>query len=106
MKHTPEPWFVSSAYGDGSALWISPEIGPKMVLQGANCLRSDSVKYEQISVDQLQANATLIVAAPELLDIVRDLLSQIRGYQNCNGDKGFVLTDADAVVAKARGISA
>ncbi|MDE3021942.1 MAG: hypothetical protein KGI54_08790 [Pseudomonadota bacterium] len=45
-KHTPGPWYSSLAYGSGTAIWIAPEDGQKMVLQGAQCLRSDSVKYE------------------------------------------------------------
>ena len=73
-KHTPSPWFASNAYGNGSAIWIAPTEGAKMVLQGANCLRSDSVKYEEISIEQLQANAKLIVAAPDLYDALQSIV--------------------------------
>jgi hypothetical protein len=73
-KHSPGPWFASSAYGDGSALWIAPQEGPAMVLQGAKCLRSDSVTHEQISIDQLQTNAALIAAAPELLAALKYII--------------------------------
>lgn len=70
-KHTPGPWTASLAYGGGTAIWIAPQDGVKMVLQGAQCLRSDTIKYEQISVDQLDANATLIAASPDLLDALK-----------------------------------
>lgn len=74
MKHTPGPWAASNAFGGGTAIWIAPQDGPNMVLQGADCLRSDSIKYEQISVDQLAANATLIAAAPDLLALCETCL--------------------------------
>lgn len=61
-EHTPGPLAMSNAYGGGSAIWIAPNDGAKMVLQGAQCLRSDTVKYEEIGVDQLQANARRLVA--------------------------------------------
>lgn len=49
------------------------------------------------------ADAALIDAAPELLAALRELVSQVVGYQECNGDKGFVLTEALASIAKAGG---
>ncbi len=45
-----------------------------MVLQGTNCLRSDSVKYDEISIKQLQANAKLIAAAPDLYDALQSIV--------------------------------
>jgi len=62
IEHTEGDLTVSNAYGDGSAIWITADSGAKMVLQGAQCLRSDTIKYEQISIDQLQANARRLAA--------------------------------------------
>jgi len=45
-----------------------------MVLQGANCLRSDSVKYDEISIEQLQNNARLMAAAPDMLELLYRVL--------------------------------
>jgi hypothetical protein len=74
MKSTSTPWYVSNAYGNGSAIWIAPKEGPKMVLQGASCLRSDSVKYDEISIEQLQNNARLMAAAPDMLELLYRVL--------------------------------
>jgi hypothetical protein len=76
MKSTSTPWYVSNAYGNGSAIWIAPKEGPKMVLQGASCLRSDSVKYDEINIEQLQNNARLMAAAPELLAALEELVAE------------------------------
>ena len=99
-KHTPGPWTASLAYGGGTAIWIAPQDGAKMVLQGAQCVRSDTIQYEQISVDQLDANATLMAAAPELLTMAQHCLYLI--------ERGFEITpaglaDLRAAIAKATG---
>jgi len=70
-----------------------------MVLQGAQCLRSDSVQYEQIKVDQLQANASLMAAAPELLEALRHVLVM-------NEISESEYPEAWAAIAKATGATA
>lgn len=73
--NTPGPLKVSLAYGDGSAIWISPETGPAMILQGAQCLRADTVKPEPMHAEQLSTNATRLVACWNACDgIDTDLL--------------------------------
>lgn len=47
------------------------------------------------------ANAVLRAAAPDLLEALKELLSQVQGFQECNGDKGIVLADAIAAIKKA-----
>jgi len=86
IKHTPGPWNASYAYGGGTAIWIAPETGPAMVLQGAQCLRSDSVKHEQISVDQLSENAALMAASPDLLAALRRISLAAMARDNIMGD--------------------
>jgi hypothetical protein len=99
-KHTPSPWFASNAYGNGSAIWIAPTEGAKMVLQGANCLRSDSVKYEEISIEQLQANAKLIAAAPDLLAALEAMTYYFAEYEKDDSAK-YGFKAARAAIAKA-----
>jgi hypothetical protein len=104
--HTPGPWFASSAYGNHSAIWIGPEQGVQMVLQGANCLRSDSVLHEQIGVDQLVANAFLIAAAPDLLAALLTLrdfavMSNVRQIAYLDAGNQHPVEVAQAAIAKA-----
>lgn len=61
-NHTPGTLSASLAYGGGSAIWISPEAGAKMILQGAQCLRAETVKPEPMDAEQLAANARRMVA--------------------------------------------
>jgi hypothetical protein len=72
-----------------------------MVLQGANCLRSDSVSHEQIGVDQLVANAALIAAAPELLAALNAMLTHM-GMDEDEWNKP-TFDQARAAIAKATG---
>lgn len=103
-KHTPGPWAISNAYGGGTAIWISSKSGAPMVLQGAQCLRSDTAKYEQISVDQLQANARLIAATPELLGALQVMLRDYAAVHDI-GDVEMqpAIYQARAAIAKATG---
>jgi hypothetical protein len=50
-----------------------------------------------------QANRFLIAAAPSLLDALKSLLSQVRGYQECNGDKGIDTLQATVAIFMATG---
>ena len=102
VKHTPGPWHASHAYGDGTAIWIAPEIGPKMVLQGAQCIRSDSVKLEFIGVRQLSVNAWLAAAAPELLDAITAMVACFESRSDSATDDA-VLETARAAIAKSMG---
>ena len=78
ISHTPGHLTASNAYGGGSAFWIAPNDGAAMVLQGAQCLRADTVKYEEISVDQLQANARRLVACWNSFDgVPTDLIESL-----------------------------
>ena len=73
-----------------------------MVLQGANCLRSYSVKYEEISIEQLQANAKLIAAAPDLLAALEAMTYYFAEYEKDDSAKyGFKAARAAIVKATA-----
>jgi len=81
-KHTPGPWRLING------LIRCPE--------GSCVLDADDANMRE-------ADAVLVTAAPDLLEALRELVSQVQGYQDCNGDKGFVVTDAIAAIAKATG---
>jgi len=87
------PWGIEVA-ADGMNMWVGcPRYTVATVAQLPN----------QVRIGEADANAALIAAAPELLAALRELVSQVEGFQDCNGDKGFVLSDALAAIAKAGG---
>lgn len=99
-KHTPGPWGVSGMGGD---VWI--KAGPIHV---ATIPRA-------FDGDWSPANAALIAAAPELLNALWALLGTAMVIQSTNeslrqsgihacGFAASLLTDAEAAIAKARGV--
>lgn len=93
--HTPGPWFMSTTFGQQGL------IGPKDYSPVA------SVTGYYTLHGQTEANARLIAAAPELLNILR----KCRDYLSCipessaGGDDDAVMLaqEASSVIAKATG---
>ena len=85
-QHTPGPWHTAGDQG----VQIRSE-------------KHQIAKVWTMRGNEWKANARLIAAAPDLLEALRELVSQVQGYQDCNGDKGFAVTDAIAAIAKATG---
>lgn len=67
MKHTKGQWNVSS-----SSLVVSEE--GKMI---SNCLQFISIPELSISLEEAEANAHLIAAAPELLEALKSAVNLI-----------------------------
>lgn len=93
IKHTPGPWF--SAYDDNGFY----EIGSESV-----SLRL-AFTYGEGETDE--ANARLIAAAPDLLDVVKEANAEL---ERLNDPRGFVsmrqmriMEKARAAIAKATG---
>ena len=82
-KHTPAPWRTVT---DGISHWV--EIGGKIVM---------------VTKDNAEANATLIAAAPELLDAciaAEDLLRELE----TGGAENPELQLLQKAIAKAKGV--
>lgn len=65
-KHTPGPWVVTNGYQvwkDGRNALLSPRICS---------LKSAATPVEQVSRDEMAANAALIAAAPDMLAALRE----------------------------------
>ncbi len=95
--HAPGPWAIipqMSPEGDVATVYGTTEGWVSIHAPGWSNIGDRKVAM---------ANARLIAAAPDLLEALRELMSQVQGYQDCNGDKGFVLNDAIAAIAKATG---
>lgn len=95
--HTPGPWFIHDEYGpnDGGSL-----VGPL----GQSPVGGLTGYYGR---DGQTANARLIAAAPELLDVVNAFVAQEVEYMTINNlgdpEKQHNVKWARAVIAKATG---
>ena len=91
-NHTPGPWRIGKNFG--SVVCDTPVPG----IRG-----SDHTEYyggHLIAESVTKANANLIAAAPDLLEV----LEAIRRYPKIRAYLGSELTDkADAAISKARG---
>ena len=98
-KHTPGPWMVGPTYGNDSA---------RIDTEGGTVIGSIKVK-QLVSVDkghanyawsnELYANARLVAAAPELLDVLQRCIAVMES--RC--PEASPLPDARAAIAKATG---
>lgn len=88
VKHTPGPWITFQPRGDGSVPVRTDGLGLTIcyVHDGAIC---DAI-----------ANARLIAAAPELLDLLKGIHSELV-RQGINF--GPYIADAESLIAKAEG---
>lgn len=98
-KHTPGKWKSNAKHAacDNQAeVVIEQEDGSAPI-----------AKVFQIYGDQMQANARLIAAAPELLDMLakarRALSDQLPGYTMRNDPRLDLIQSIDSVIAKATG---
>ena len=98
MGHTPGPWRASEGWP--SDLWNVDMPGRKWSLLVA---RHD--EDFDMPVEEVQANARLIAAAPELLAVLRELVLYDEGccVLGCYGYE--VLLRCKAAIAKAEGRS-
>ena len=97
-KHTPGPWKAAR----NSAFWEVVKPWPGQTLEEANDY-SPSVAHAWGTTEQeAEANASLIAAAPELLEALNELAN---GYSGNRWDVGIALRlkKARSAIAKATG---
>lgn len=90
MSHTPGPWIVES--GDSTSKFIYDNKGEDGYLGAL-------ATVEHGDPEELEANARLIAAAPELLAALETLLASVDGHRVTIGD----CTQAAKAIAKAKG---
>lgn len=79
-KHTPGPWHLDETFVDGQwgnpSHWICEVVGPDN-----SRIVADIPEYRTYEEDaaELEANARLIAAAPELLEALEGLLDDVYG---------------------------
>jgi len=103
-NHTKGPWrFVTlGRKAEAHSAW---EIeGDRTFHQ--NGLVSSGTNFAQVtgnSAEQLEANARLIAAAPELLDEVRTLIEVLERGAETPEDRDGIISYAKSIIAKATG---
>lgn len=95
-KHTPGPWFVTGAM----TKYIEARIGCGMVQEVAAVGPTDA---DGGYGEQQHANASLVAAAPELLDALEDALHGVEGNHPLDADIHSWQDAARAAIAKAKG---
>jgi len=101
MKHTPGPWKIDTSYA--TMLVIGSEGG--VSIAEVDCAMSMMDFETRIDpIEEEQANANLIAAAPELLNIAERLLTYYEPSET-RPEAIFKLDTAREVIAKAKGES-
>ena len=108
-KHTPGPWISESPTRDGTSVKSTAALFSTVAWCGAGSIWSSSGSYE-ISHEEAEANARLIAAAPDLLEVAKLLLdfynleTQLFVEKYGHGITTRILGDrARAAIAKATG---
>ena len=89
-KHTPGPWKVQRENG-------SPTTGQWMISGGGPGYLAE---VRDLGVGEVEANAFLISAAPEILEALIDAINLIETICSFEGDS---IRKARAAIARARG---
>ena len=103
MSHTPGPWFVSMKPDWDEDGWMG--VGVYDCDGGVYAVVDD--EPETIARPFCEANAPLIVAAPEMLEVLEDLLDTLeeaaRSEMDDDGMVSAALSDVRDAIRKARG---
>ena len=93
-KHTPGPWSWYTDYNEDNvfAVWVE---APDVTRKTANICVADCSWAELL--EEAEANAALIAAAPDMYEVLEDLLK----YKGVMSDES--VARARSAIAKARG---
>lgn len=70
-KHTPGPWRMNNTY----------KVGPEVTAKGMRIAHlGDRIAYGTLYSEQAEANAILIAAAPELLEVLEEIKGRFGVY--------------------------
>lgn len=93
-KYTAGPWQASEGYP--SDIWHVD-----MPSREYSVVVSRAEKDWDMAVDEVQANAHLIAAAPELLAALEDVVASTQA--NCSGSLANAITAGRKAITKAKG---
>lgn len=99
-NHTPGPWSIDSSYGAGQRVVVKGRPGFSGDYRVADAHFSSDLA-NCVRVPEMQANARLIAAAPELLDAVKAVLDWYGGRTNHPKTWSECMLQARDALAKA-----
>jgi len=99
MTHTPGPWMATTQ--GSNTIYIHDEVRNGKSFGTIAEIGSDSA-YPDIH-KQDKANAHLIAAAPEMLEMLRDILTAMRTDFDMQGLRYGYERELEAAIAKAEG---
>jgi hypothetical protein len=104
-KYTPGPWKVSEHSDEEESAVYSPNDSIGLQVCGMRPLQS-CANVQYISLEQREANAHLIAAAPELLEALEKIVKEGRDYMDRRGcRKIWWIDEAEQAIRKAHGES-
>lgn len=96
-RRTLGPWMV------GPRIKLFDEIGHTPILDPTNCIYVAWIVNRNALNENDSANASLIAAAPELLDSLKELIDLIEKGKESPEDLKVILENAKSSVLKAEG---
>lgn len=104
MSYTPGPWKIGAfdQYGGYDMMTSGVSAGPAC-LDGASYGQKRCIDMEPDAKDRMMSDASLISAAPDLLEALERMTAQFRKIEPYMNDPGTVVFHACAAIAKARG---
>jgi hypothetical protein len=97
MEYTAGPWIKEE---NSEFVYALNKLGSNRFYLGVQPGRDD---YNlRTSTNELDANAQLIAAAPELLEVLKRILSNLN-YADAVPELGFKMRQAEDIIAKAEG---
>lgn len=110
-KFTKGPWAVYK-YTDGASVVgcdgnahvdiESLAIRPNWMNEGYSHWDESDDNYREIGIDEQMANAHLIAAAPEMYEMLQEMIDQY-DYEGCTEYEYRLINSARELLAKARG---
>jgi len=105
-QHTPGPWHIGSGNGEGS---IFAKNGRMRLETGGTTLYAICHNVSTWNIDEDDANARLIAAAPQMLEALQALMQQAvkdAEYYAPDGNEpiwAFIMDASDAIAKATRG---
>lgn len=102
-KHTPGPWSLGEPESVGTGLFVSVH-APSHGELATVVWRMENDNFDEVPSPSCEANARLIVAAPELLESLSNLVGLARLGAAHLSKYHAALAHEEASIAKARGL--
>lgn len=93
VKHTPGPWKVDEFTRKTNEINIWADGTPLIA----------KVHLRDVSINEQFANADLIAAAPDLLEVLDEAYAELLADSHRDGPRSLLLTRIEVAIAKATG---